>query len=206
MTWVLTAGCCLAVAALLWCEATGRSRAAAKITASACFVALPFAGDADLGSSYALAVIAGLIFGALGDVALLGDSSAAVLRGLVLFLIGHLAYIAAFAPAAELGVIAIAAGGAFVIVGAVIIAPKAGKLAMPVRAYAAVIGAMVAVAIAQPRGWLVPTGAVLFALSDLAVARQRFVKKSLANKLLGLPTYYAGQLLIAWSAIRIDGF
>jgi uncharacterized membrane protein YhhN len=42
-------------------------------------------------------------------------------------------------------------------------------------------------------------GACAFFASDLAVARERFVVHSVANKLWGLPAYYAGQLLLAWS-------
>jgi uncharacterized membrane protein YhhN len=42
-------------------------------------------------------------------------------------------------------------------------------------------------------------GAVLFAASDLTVARERFVHRSAWNRVVGLPMYYAGQLLIAWS-------
>lgn len=42
-------------------------------------------------------------------------------------------------------------------------------------------------------------GAVLFYLSDLAVARDRFVKSSFLNRALGLPTYYLGQLLLAFT-------
>lgn len=44
------------------------------------------------------------------------------------------------------------------------------------------------------------TGAVLFLLSDVAVAVDRFKGGSLANKAWGLPSYYAGQLLLASTA------
>jgi hypothetical protein len=40
-------------------------------------------------------------------------------------------------------------------------------------------------------------GAILFYLSDLAVARHRFVKAEFLNRGIGLPLYYAGQVLIA---------
>jgi hypothetical protein len=43
----------------------------------------------------------------------------------------------------------------------------------------------------------VRAGALLFYLSDLAVARDRFVRPGLANRLVGLPLYYAGQVLLA---------
>ena len=44
-------------------------------------------------------------------------------------------------------------------------------------------------------------GAALFYLSDLAVARQRFVAPGFENKLIGLPLYYAGQLLLASAVV-----
>ncbi|MEN8163997.1 MAG: lysoplasmalogenase family protein [Acidobacteriota bacterium] len=40
-------------------------------------------------------------------------------------------------------------------------------------------------------------GATLFFLSDLAVARHRFVKEAFLNRAIGLPAYYAGQMLLA---------
>ena len=43
-------------------------------------------------------------------------------------------------------------------------------------------------------------GAVLFYLSDIMVARDRFVAPGFANRLVGLPLYFGGQLLLAWSA------
>ena len=43
-------------------------------------------------------------------------------------------------------------------------------------------------------------GAVVFATSDILVARQRFVVRSLANRVLGLPMYYLAQVLFALSA------
>lgn len=200
--WIATAACAAAVLALLVCEAKeSRWRIAAKLAASACFVALPFAGGADLGSSYARLVVFGLVFGALGDAALLGEGRRALLVGLVLFLVGHLAYVAAFWPGAALGLGPLVVAAAFALIGVAGVAPRAGGLKVPVAAYSLVIAVMVATALGQDGGWLAPLGAVLFAASDLAVARQRFVKRSLANRLFGLPTYYAGQLLIAWSAV-----
>jgi uncharacterized membrane protein YhhN len=42
-------------------------------------------------------------------------------------------------------------------------------------------------------------GAVLFYVSDIFVARHRFVAKAYVNRLAGLPLYYAAQFLIAFS-------
>ena len=40
-------------------------------------------------------------------------------------------------------------------------------------------------------------GAFAFYLSDLSVARDRFVREALVNRLWGLPLYYAAQLCLA---------
>jgi uncharacterized membrane protein YhhN len=42
-------------------------------------------------------------------------------------------------------------------------------------------------------------GAVLFYFSDIFVARDRFLKNGFLNRLVGLPMYYAGQFLLAFS-------
>jgi hypothetical protein len=36
-------------------------------------------------------------------------------------------------------------------------------------------------------------------VSDILVARQRFVREAAWNRLVGLPLYYAAQLLLAYS-------
>ena len=89
--------------------------------------------------------------------------------------------------------------------------PKATLLRPAVAIYVLVITAMVIGAIAIYRGGLFDDahgamfalGAILFFLSDIAVARERFVARDFRNKLLGLPAYFAGQLLIAWTIALI---
>lgn len=68
--------------------------------------------------------------------------------------------------------------------------------------YLVVIGAMAACALgAAARGApaTAAAGAVLFALSDLAVAQDRFVGPRFTSTLWGLPAYYGAQLLLAAS-------
>jgi hypothetical protein len=43
------------------------------------------------------------------------------------------------------------------------------------------------------------SGAASFYISDLFVARDRFLKMEFKNRLLGLPLYYFGQFLLAFS-------
>ena len=45
--------------------------------------------------------------------------------------------------------------------------------------------------------WQVAVGALAFTASDVAVARDRFVKREFLNRAWGLPLYYGAQLLIA---------
>ncbi|TFG38533.1 MAG: hypothetical protein E4H39_00070 [Syntrophobacterales bacterium] len=42
-------------------------------------------------------------------------------------------------------------------------------------------------------------GALCFYFSDIFVARDRFFRKEFLNRLIGLPLYYLGQFLLAFS-------
>jgi hypothetical protein len=46
-------------------------------------------------------------------------------------------------------------------------------------------------------------GALGFYVSDVFVARQRFLKSEIVNRLIGLPLYYGGQFLLAFSVCLI---
>jgi uncharacterized membrane protein YhhN len=66
---------------------------------------------------------------------------------------------------------------------------------VPVVAYALTISAMVVLAVGTQREHPTPallTGAVLFFLSDLTVARDRFVHPGCPNRLIGLPLDFGG--------------
>jgi uncharacterized membrane protein YhhN len=77
----------------------------------------------------------------------------------------------------------------------------------PVVAYILVISAMLAAATnfgwvwrsAGPAAAMAVSGALSFYLSDLFVARDRFVSTGIQNRYAGLPLYYAGQFLLAYS-------
>ena len=73
----------------------------------------------------------------------------------------------------------------------------------PVTVYALAISSMGVLAVATAvDSWdgRIPAGALLFIISDLAVARENFVSSGFENRLVGLPLYYGGQLLLAWAA------
>jgi uncharacterized membrane protein YhhN len=193
-----------------------RVRVIAKTIASLAFVVLgaltlvSCEPPVPLWGEYKLYIVVGLVLGMVGDVALLGKSEGAFLVGLTAFLLGHVAYIVGFAhlapPREWLDLRALIPLGA----GATVLRllwPKLGSMRVPVIAYVIAIVTMVAAALAAARVPGVPhdnrvlllVGASLFFVSDLAVARDKFVGTSFANRAWGLPAYYAAQLLIAWS-------
>lgn len=209
---VFTGACLIALGALLAAERGGsrRGRYLAKPLASAAFIAVALACGAT-GVGYERWILIGLVLGAGGDVALMLRGDRAFLIGLVLFLLGHLAYVVACHQ-----VVAIDQwGGAhavppIAVAGVVLLWlwPHLGSMRVPVIGYVLVITAMVIGAVTPLRlgaesaaAWLLAVGAVAFFASDLAVARERFVAPGFGNRAWGLPAYYGGQLLLAWSAI-----
>jgi uncharacterized membrane protein YhhN len=184
------------VAAHLAAERRGARlpRAVGKVGASAAFVALALALGVE--GAFERGILAGLVLSVVGDVLLLSARRPAFLGGLVAFLLAHVAYAAAFAgvahPSPWTALLVLAVTGAALRW----LWPSLGGMRRPVVAYCAVISAMLWLALGVD-GPLVRWGALLFYLSDLLVARDRFVHAEFANRLVGLPLYYAGQLLLA---------
>lgn len=201
--------CALACLVLVGAEYGKRSqlRIVTKTIASLAFIAVGvLAMRAEPSSSYAMWIVIGLVLGAVGDVALLGRGDRAFLGGLAAFLLGHIAYVVAIAqlapPAQWIHPLAIAP----VVVGGGALAwlwPRLGAMRVPVIVYVLTIVTMVAGALAV-RHPVLTTGAILFFASDLAVARDKFVDPGFTNRVWGLPCYYAGQLVIAWSLLSLS--
>ncbi len=160
--------------------------------------------------SFTLWVTAGLILSLGGDVALMFESRRALLIGLVLFLLAHVVYSFGFTiwngfhpqdliSAAVLLVLAVAAY--------LYLRPGLDGMQGPVIFYILAICFMVNRAISTFFGdtftvvqaWLLSVGAVLFWLSDLVLAINRFRHPFRASRWLSLSLYYGGQLLIALS-------
>ncbi len=172
-----------------------------KAAASAAFVILGLVRWSP-GDAIGAWLIAGLVLCAAGDLCLLSDRTFDL--GLISFLLGHLAYVAAFHvalpiadwPPVVLAPLALAGAGAIAWLW-----PHLGRRRIPVIAYIVAITAMVwgggSASWAGALPWTAAAGAILFYLSDLAVARHRFVHPSFVNRALGLPLYYVGQLLLA---------
>jgi uncharacterized membrane protein YhhN len=178
---------------------------AAKTAASIAFVLIG-AVAWQRGDPYATWIVAGLVLCAAGDVLLLWESTFD--PGLLSFLLGHVAYVIAFQttlPFSSWPWTLLAPGAAVGVAAAVWLWPYLGhRRRIAIGAYMFVITIMVwgalAVTSAGLLPWTVAVGAVLFYLSDLTVARHRFVHAAFVNRAVGLPLYYAGQVLIALSA------
>lgn len=121
--------------------------------------------------------------------------------GLASFLTAHVAYLVAFLPRVQMPegaalvaiVLAVVAAGAFV----VYLAPRLGRMRLPVFAYFAVIMAMVAAALSvREASWMLGAGAAVFALSDSLIAVRKFwTPFALINEAVWI-TYIAAQFMI----------
>jgi len=159
---------------------------------------------------YAVFVITGLVFCLGGDVLLALPQNKAFMLGLVSFLVGHVFYV--------IGFFSVAGPRGWTWVSLLLAAMTStlvywwlrshlGKMKGPVIGYMGVITVMVCAAssvLGVPDFNLsgrimVFSGAVAFYFSDVFVARDRFMKEGFVNRLVGLPMYYAGQFLIAFS-------
>ena len=161
-------------------------------------------------SDYGRIVFLGLVLGALGDVFLLGQARHFFIAGLVSFLLGHVAYVVAFASLGMNPVWAAVTAVAMLVLMVAIarwVFPHAPDMRIPIGVYMVVIALMCMAAVGaagEGAPWQVPVGALMFTVSDIGVVRDRFVSRGFINRGVGLPLYYAAQLLIAWS-IRLVG-
>lgn len=158
-------------------------------------------------SGYTLAITAGLVLSLGGDVALMFPSHRAFVIGLVLFLLAHVVYILAFTLPNGFHPTDLITGAVLLAIAAacyLYLKPGLGAMKGPVLIYILVICFMVHRALSlffgdaftPAQAWLASGGAILFLLSDLILAINRF-HHPLKRERLGLLAYYAGQLLIA---------
>lgn len=181
-----------------------------KFLFSSAFVAFALWKGA-LESPYGIAVLVALGFSWLGDLLLVSQTSVFFLSGLCSFLLAHLAFGAAFLLKR---IDFLWAGGAIpvvVIAGLGIgrwliptVRAKTPKMFWPVFAYMVAISAMVTLAAGaagSSRNFWILIGAVFFYGSDISVAREKFIEKSLANRAWGLPLYYAAQFILAGTVV-----
>jgi uncharacterized membrane protein YhhN len=182
-----------------------RARIGWKTFTSACFIVC--AVRQGITGSYDVLVLAGLVFGFLGDVLLALRGQKTFLAGMIAFAFGHALYAVAFVtlgasepfPRASIALIGLVSCGVLAWLW-----PHLGKMRVPVAVYVTIIAIMLIAAsgtlkLKEPQRWMIIFGAAFFAVSDVFVARNRFIDPGFTNKLFGLPLYYVGQFLIAFS-------
>jgi uncharacterized membrane protein YhhN len=155
-------------------------------------------------------LLAGLILCLIGDVCLALPQEKAFRTGLIAFLIGHIFYIFSFSSLTQIshwisiGLFIFLGMSAFIFFW---LRPHLKSMLIPVLLYIVVITVMGVGAWAV--FWkssfrisgraLILAGALCFYFSDVFVARDKFIKEEYQNRLLGLPLYYAGQFMLAFS-------
>jgi uncharacterized membrane protein YhhN len=198
----------VAVVVLVAAERRGR-RDLVLLTKPVASLAFLFLGVSRFvpGHPYSAWVLLALLLCLAGDLLLMLRRG--FLPGLTSFLLAHVAYVVAFSvlllPRSWPAVWALPP---LVVstVAAAWLSPHLGRLRVPVLAYIAVITVMVwgavAVTVAGRGPWFLAAGAILFYVSDLAVARDRLVTKNFGSRIWGLPAYYVGQFLLALTVGR----
>jgi uncharacterized membrane protein YhhN len=199
------------LAGLLYCEKKGvqRARLAVKSLLSSLFIFAAAVQFHPIPLYYRFLLI-GMIFCLGGDVFLALPGKKMFLFGLVSFLLGHVFYAAAFFDTAGfnqwagigLAISVLAGAGVFLW-----LRPHLGSMKIPVIFYILVITVMVVGAWSiigagqlKPEGRMAAFGGAMgFYVSDIFVARQRFLKTDFVNRLIGLPLYYGGQFMLAFS-------
>jgi uncharacterized membrane protein YhhN len=160
---------------------------------------------------YFYLILAGLVLCFAGDICLIFFFNRKVFTaGLAFFLTGHILYVlaffitAGFTTGAWISLAVMSVISFFVFTR---LRPHLGSMVGPVIAYITIISVMVVAASSltarqdfslQART-LVMAGSILFYVSDLFVARHRFVAKKIVNHYAGLPMYYAAQFMLAFS-------
>jgi len=179
-----------------------------KVVASTSIIVIVLTGD-PVFDGYAWLITAGLVASWFGDLALSFTGQRSLLVGLAAFALTHGLYTAGFLTRSSMDLVAVAASGVIMALTAAAIlrwlTPHMPEhIRFPIAVYVGIISVMVVASfgtsgtIPDPR---IPTAAVLFAISDVLVARNRFVVATLANRVAGLPTYFTAQVLFAATVV-----
>jgi len=196
----------LSIAGMLWAQHLGFSRHSRTlaIMASNSFLLIALLGVGMYPSKYGICALVGLVFCWLGD--FLGTRNFNL--GLLMFLIAHLSFMVAFwfhkvdVKRIHLALMMFLFIGAAIVYWLYPFVPKGSRI--PVFAYMIVITAMVVFAygLVEGRGQrLIIIAAALFYISDIFVARWKFVDSGFINALLCYPLYYASCMFFALSII-----
>ena len=162
-------------------------------------------------SIYFIGILVGLLLSFGGDIALMLKSHPkSFALGLALFLLAHIAYTVVFVVLGSFFATDLISAGLLLIAAIIcyrLFRPNLGKMKIPVIAYITIISVMVnraaatftSPAFTKTQALLISFGALLFYISDVILAANRFWKPWKYNR-ISLAFYYGGQLLIALAA------
>jgi uncharacterized membrane protein YhhN len=201
--------CFVGLAGVMVAEARSdlRLRTISKTTASLAMVVFALCMGAG-GSNSGKIFLAGLVVSVIGDVFLLWPKTH-FLQGVGAFLLAHCLYVGAFLA---LGVNWQGAGFALVLLAPIAwtvwlwLSPHTGRMTSAIAVYLTAISTMAVFAIgalwAEPgqAQQVLVVAAVLFCVSDLFVARNKFILSQHRNVWIGLPIYYVAQLAFGYGA------
>jgi alkenylglycerophosphocholine hydrolase len=154
-------------------------------------------------------ILLGLLLSCMGDISLMFEGQRWFLGGLSSFLLAHVAFVAAYLAGVAQWTPPLWAA-LFAVYGVAFFAwlmPHTGKLKIPVLVYGAVLMAMAAAAAARwvelgsDAALLALIGAVIFIVSDSALAVRQFRGRYPGAQPLILSTYWSAIGLIAVSAV-----
>ena len=205
----------LLLAGLLFFEKNGsrKGKLLTKTTLSCLFILTALVQPHPV-PRYFHVLLIGLFFCLGGDIFLALPREKMFQFGLVSFLLGHICYIGCFFYLADFSYWTWIGGVSGLVTAAAVfywLQPHLGSMLIPVMAYIVVITLMLIGAwtvlgdsgVRYSGRVLVFLGAASFFVSDIFVARNRFLKNQFVNRLFGLPLYYFGQFLLAFSVGRI---
>lgn len=154
---------------------------------------------------WVISFLVALILGWLGDILLIPENKPMIFKlGVLSFLLGHFGYILSFFsfnwnPSHTLFALGLTIGSS-ILIFKWLWKSVPSNFKIIVASYIIIISLMVVSSVGAAGGKnispLVIPGSILFYISDISVAKSRFVDgPSFKNRIWGLPTYYYGQLL-----------
>lgn len=205
---ILSVAALVSAGGYLWASSGGNDplRYLLKPLTTLLVLGIALSVSAPVSDLYRWLVAAGLLFSLAGDVFLMLPQDLFV-WGLVGFLIAHLLYITAYCSRSGLGFTwwLLLPYAAYTAVLLYFLWPAVGAMRVPVIVYGLVLMTMgwqaaeQWLALRDRSALLAMIGALLFLASDSVLAINKFRQPVANQTLIVMTTYWAAQLLIAWS-------